>query len=218
VDVSRHRLRQPRRCGLPDQRHPHIVFLRAALPNATYIGFTGTPIDKLSKGQGTFKVFGVDDEQGYLDKYNIAESVEDGTTVRLNYALAPSDLRVDRETLEREFLSLAEAEGVSDFDELNAILRKAVTLTEALKSEQRVAQVAAFVATHFRENVEPLGFKAFLVAVDRDACVRYKAALDQHLPSAYSQVVISPAHNDPERLKAHYLSDEQEKEVRKVFA
>ena len=47
-------------------------YLMAALPNATYIGFTGTPIDSLSKGEGTFKVFGVDDEQGYLDKYAIA--------------------------------------------------------------------------------------------------------------------------------------------------
>lgn len=46
-------------------------YLMAALPNATYIGFTGTPIDSLSKGEGTFKVFGVDDEQGYLDKYTI---------------------------------------------------------------------------------------------------------------------------------------------------
>lgn len=194
------------------------TYLMAALPNATYIGFTGTPIDRLSKGKGTFKVFGTDDEQGYLDKYNIAESVEDGTTVRLNYALAPSDLRVDRETLEKEFLSLAEAEGVSDIEELNAILRKAVTLTEALKAEQRVQKIAAFVARHFRENVEPMGFKAFLVAVDREACVRYKEALDQHLPPEYSQVVISPAHNDPERLKAHYLSADQEKEVRKAFA
>ena len=62
-------------------------YLMAALPNATYIGFTGTPIDELSKGEGTFKVFGVDDEQGYLDKYAIAESIEDGTTVPLNYTL-----------------------------------------------------------------------------------------------------------------------------------
>ena len=89
-------------------------YLMAALPNATYIGFTGTPIDSLSKGEGTFKVFGPDDDRGYLDKYGIAESIEDGTTVKLNYALAPSSLRVDPETLDREFLSLAEAEGVSD--------------------------------------------------------------------------------------------------------
>ena len=49
-------------------------YLMAALPNATYIGFTGTPIDRLSKGEGTFKVFGVDDEQGYLDKYAIVRN------------------------------------------------------------------------------------------------------------------------------------------------
>ena len=98
-------------------------YLMAALPNATYIGFTGTPIDNLSKGEGTFKVFGVDDAEGYLDKYVIAESIEDGTTVQLNYALAPSNLQVDPEILDREFLSLADAEGVSDPDELNAILQ-----------------------------------------------------------------------------------------------
>ena len=100
----------------------------AALPNATYIGFTGTPIDSLSKGEGTFKVFGVDDKQGYLDKYAISESIADGTTVPLNYTLAASDLRVDRETLEREFLNLAVTEGISDLEELNAILDSAVQL------------------------------------------------------------------------------------------
>src|SRR5262249_44157152 len=67
-------------------------YLMGALPNATYIGFTGTPIDKTAYGQGTFKTFGTDDPQGYLDKYSIAESIEDGTTVKLPYALAPSAL------------------------------------------------------------------------------------------------------------------------------
>ena len=192
-------------------------YLEGALPNATYIGFTGTPVDRLSKGKGTFKVFGRDDAQGYLDKYNIAESVADGTTVRLNYALAPSDLRVDRETLEQEFLSLAEAEGVSDIEELNAILRKAVTLTEMIKAPDRVDKIAKYVAEHFTQNVEPMGFKAFLVAVDRPACALYKAALNKYLPSEYSQVVYSPSHNDGLELKAHYLSEDQEKEVRRSF-
>ncbi|MFZ1625232.1 MAG: HsdR family type I site-specific deoxyribonuclease, partial [Gammaproteobacteria bacterium] len=193
-------------------------YLEGTLPNATYIGFTGTPVDKLSKGQGTFKVFGRDDPQGYLDKYNIAESVADGTTVRLNYALAPSDMRVDRETLEKEFLSLAEAEGVSDVEELNAILRKAVTLTEMMKAPDRVDTIARYVAEHFTQNVEPMGFKAFLVAVDRPACALYKAALDKYLPADYSRVVYSPAHNDELGLKAHYLDESAEKEIRKAFA
>ena len=47
-------------------------YLMAALPNATLIGFTGTPIDKTAYGKGTFKVFGGEDDQGYLDKYSIA--------------------------------------------------------------------------------------------------------------------------------------------------
>jgi type I restriction enzyme R subunit len=192
-------------------------YLMAALPNATYIGFTGTPIDGTEKGKGTFKTFGIDDEKGYLDKYNIAESIEDGTTVRLHYALAPSELRLDRETLEKQFLSLTEAEGVAEVEELNAILDRAVILKEMMKAQTRVENIAAFVANHFREVVEPMGFKAFLVAVDREACALYKQELDKHLPSDTSCVVISPAHNDCELLKRHYLDAQKEKEVRKHF-
>ena len=193
-------------------------YLMAALPNATYIGFTGTPIDNLSQGKGTFKVFGADDEQGYLDKYAIAESIEDGTTVPLNYALAPSDLQVDRETLEREFLSLAEAEGMSDVEELNAILNRAVRLKAIMKAPDRVDNVAASVAKHFQENVEPMGFKAFLVAVDREACALYKTALDRYLPSEYSEVVYSPYHQDSQDMKAYHHTDDEEKEIRKKFS
>ena len=193
-------------------------YLMAALPNATYIGFTGTPIDNLSQGKGTFKVFGADDEQGYLDKYAIAESIEDGTTVPLNYALAPSDLQVDRETLEREFLSLAEAEGMSDIEELNAILNRAVRLKAIMKAPNRVDNVAAAVAKHFQENVEPMGFKAFLVAVDREACALYKTALDKYLRPEYSEVVYSPYHQDPEAMKAYHRTDDEEKEIRKKFS
>ena len=193
-------------------------YLMAALPNATYIGFTGTPIDNLAQGKGTFKVSGADDEQGYLDKYAIAESIEDGTTVPLNYALAPSDLQVDRETLEREFLSLAEAEGMSDIEELNAILNRAIQLKAIMKAANRVDNVAASIAEHFRKNVEPIGFKAFLIAVDREACALYKAALDKHLPSEYSEVVYSPYHQDSEAMKAYHRNDDEEKEIRKKFS
>ena len=193
-------------------------YLMAALPNATYIGFTGTPIDNLAQGKGTFKVFGADDEQGYLDKYAISESIEDGTTVPLNYALAPSNLRVDRETLEQEFLRLVVAGGVSDFDELQAIIDRAAKLKAIMKAPDRVDNVAAAVAKHFQENVEPMGFKAFLVAVDREACAMYKKALDRYLPPEYSEVVYSPYHQDPEAMKAYHRTDDEEKEIRKKFS
>jgi type I restriction enzyme R subunit len=192
-------------------------YLIGALPNATYIGFTGTPIDRMSRGQGTFKVFGSDDETGYLDKYSIAESIKDGTTVTLNYALAPSSLLVDRELLEKKFLNLAEAEGISDVEELNAILDRAVELKEMMKASSRIEKIAEYTAMHFKENVEPMGFKAFFVAVDREACALYKKALDKYLPADYSRVVFSPAHGDKPELREQYLSEDDEKKVRKDF-
>jgi type I restriction enzyme R subunit len=85
-------------------------FLMGALPNATYLGFTGTPIDRTAYGKGTFKVFGGDDPKGYLDKYSIRQSIDDGATVPLHYTLAPNELRVEMQVLEAEFLALAESE------------------------------------------------------------------------------------------------------------
>lgn len=192
-------------------------YLMGALPNATYIGFTGTPIDKTAHGKGTFKVFGTDDPKGYLDKYSIRESIEDGTTVPLHYALAPNELQVDRETLEREFLNLVELEGVSDVEELDRVLDRAVTLKNMLKNRDRLQRVAEFAARHFRETVEPMGYKAFLVAVDREACALYKEALDRYLPPEYSAVVISRGHNDRPELARYHLTEDQEEQVRRAF-
>jgi type I restriction enzyme R subunit len=193
-------------------------YLLAALPNATMIGFTGTPIDKTAYGKGTFKVFGRDDHpQGYLDKYSIAESIEDGTTLRLHYTLAPSEMLVPKEQLETEFFALAETEGVSDIEELNIILEEAVNLRAFLKAPSRIEKVAAFVANHFRENVEPLGYKAFLVAVDREACALYKHALDQYLPPEYSAVVYTSNYNDSALLKEFALDEDAEKQLRRAF-
>jgi len=193
-------------------------YLMGALPNATYIGFTGTPIDRTSYGQGTFVTFGKDDPpNGYLDKYGIAESIEDGTTVPLHYTLAPNELQVDRDVLEKEFLQLAKLEGVSDIEELNKVLEEAVNLKNMLKNRERVKKIAKHVAEHYQEHIEPLGYKAFLVAVDRQACAMYKTELDNHLPKEYSQVVYSPGHDDTEELTQYYLSEEEEKRVRKDF-
>jgi type I restriction enzyme R subunit len=193
-------------------------YMMGALPNATYIGFTGTPIDKTSHGKGTFVIFGRDDPPyGYLDKYGIAESIEDGTTVKLHYALAPNELLPDKETLEKEFLSLREAEGVSDIESLNKILDKAVNLKNMLKSKERIKKVVKYIVEHYKNNVEPLGYKAFIVAVDREACALYKEELDKHLPKEYSEVIYTRAQNDPPLLTKYYLTEEKEKAIRKAF-
>ena len=195
-------------------------FLMGALPKATLIGFTGTPIDKTAYGQGTFKVFGKEDAQGYLDKYSIRESIEDGTTLKLRHSLAPNEIRLPEELLEKEFLSLVEAEGVSDIDDLNRILERAIHLRAFLKADDRVDKVAQFIAKHFKENVEPLGYKAFLVAVDREACAKYKEALDKYLPPEYSTPIYTKNAADviDRPLVARLQLDEAaEKKARKIF-
>lgn len=192
-------------------------YLMAAIPNATYIGFTGTPVDKTVYGKGTFKTFGIDDKSGYLHKYSIAESIEDGTTLPLFYGMAPNELLVPKEILEKEFLELAEAYGVNDIEELNKILERAVNTRNFLKGKERVEKVAEYVAKHYIENVEPMGYKAFLVGVDRPACAMYKRALDKFLPTEYSEVVYTGNNNDTEELKAFHNDAKTEKEIRKNF-
>ena len=193
-------------------------FLMAGLPNATYIGFTGTPVDKTAYGKGTFKIFGYEDDKGYLHKYSIADSIKDGTTLPLYYQVVPNEILPPHELLEKEFFSLAKTEGIADIAELNKILERAVNLKNFLKSKERVNKVAKFIAKHYRENVEPLGYKAFLVGVDREACAQYKKALDKFLPPSYSEVVYTGNHNDSALLKQFHIDRKGEKQIRKSFS
>ena len=196
------------------------TYLMAALPNSTIIGFTGTPIARTSQGEGTFKIFGADDDQGYLDKYSIAESIEDETTLPIRHMMAPSEMTVPAAQLDREFFALAEMEGVTDIDELNRVLDRAVGLRTFLSADDRIEKVAAFVAKHLQENVLPLGYKAFLVAVNREACAKYKRALDKLLPPEWTAPVYSENANDAvERplVAELQLSEEREKDVRLMF-
>ena len=196
------------------------TYMMAAVPNATMIGFTGTPIARTEQGEGTFKIFGTDDEQGYLDKYSIGESIEDETTLPLRYTLAPSEMAVPADRLNREFFELAAEEEITDVEELNKILAQAVGLRTFLSADDRIEKVAASVAEHFKENVKPLGYKAFLVAVSREACAKYKRALNKHLPSEWSVPVYTENINDRiERplVAELQLSQEQEADTRLMF-
>jgi len=134
--------------------------------------------------------------------------------------MAPGKLVVPPDLLEREFLALKEAEGISDVEELNSILERAVTLRAFLKADARVTDVARFIAQHFQENVLPLGYKAFVVAVDREACALYKRELDKHLPPAWTVPIYTPSAADvvDRPLVAQLQRDEAaEKEARKLF-
>lgn len=201
------------------------IYMRAGLPNAFYFGFTGTPIDKGKVGKGTFEMFGIHDTQGYHDKYSINESIEDKTTVPLYYTLAPTDIWVDKMKLEEsfslildEFYEMVEENGAGTQEALSRLLQRADKLMAVLKAPPRIQAIAEHIATHYQENVLPLGFKALVVTPDREACALYKQALDKLLPHEWSVVVYSEdKKRDDELIQSYYLDDDTEKRVRKAF-
>jgi type I restriction enzyme R subunit len=195
------------------------VYMRSSLPNAFYFGFTGTPVDKTHIGKGTFVTFGKDDApKGYLDKYSIVDSLIDGTTVPIHYTLAPNEFFVPKEILEQEFYNLIKDEAITSVEQLDKkVLDKALRLRNLLKSPDRIKKVAKFVADDFKQRIEPLGFKAFLVGVDREACALLKEELDKYLPKEYSRVVYTEAHNDNDLLKKYQIDEKEEKEIKKKF-
>jgi type I restriction enzyme R subunit len=129
-------------------------------------------------------------------------------------------MHLPKELLEKEFLKITEAEGISDIEDLNRILDRAVHLKAFLKSDERVDMVAQFVAKHFMENVQPLGYKAFLVAVDREACALYKKALDNYLPPEYATPIYTKNATDAidrPLVAEMQLEEKDEKNARKLF-
>ncbi|CAI1492367.1 Type I restriction enzyme R Protein [Thermococcus nautili] len=205
------------------------IQMRSALPNAFYFGFTGTPIDKGKIGKGTFNLFAFEDmkkyHRPYLDKYSIKESIEDGTTVPLYYTLAPQEYRLDRKTILEEFFRLYEEKGIASIEELNKLLDKVSKIKEVLKAKKRIKKVAKHISEHYKKFVEPSGFKAMVVAVDREACALYMEAFKElyeenphsAIPPEEIAVVYTPMHNDKGILKKYHLKEDQEDEIRRNF-
>ena len=145
--------------------------LRNALPNATFIGFTGTPIDKEDKS--TPRTFG-----SYIDKYSIKDAVKDGATVKIVYEGRRPDLHIKGETLEdifeREFSDRSD-------DEKEAIKNKYANKITVVEADDRIEEIAKDMLKHYKDYIYPNGFKAQIVCVSRDACVKYYNALKKHM-------------------------------------
>ena len=164
-------------------------FLFCALPNATFLGFTGAPASRTQHDGNLTRFFGKDDLGGYLDSYSAQESVTDGVTVPTYHTAGPKELQLDLETLDREFLSVDTLAGVCDFEELDEFLQHSCSLPSELKNPERIDQAAHYIADHFRANVELAHQKAILVACDPEACHLYHKALSNYLPADYCDVI-----------------------------
>lgn len=166
------------------------AFMRASLPNAKFIAFTGTPL--LNDDKHTLAEFG---GESYIDEYRLHEAVADGATLPIKYQDAwvklAADAKLD-EAFDEQFAQAPEAHQLT--------LKKAL-LARWRQAGDRMEQVAAHLVEHLVSHVQAKGLKAMLVCNGRDMAVRYKDLLDelmtqraaQGLPTFQSKVVISLA-------------------------
>ncbi|HZY95145.1 MAG TPA: HsdR family type I site-specific deoxyribonuclease [Candidatus Bathyarchaeia archaeon] len=182
------------------------ISLRNAFPNARIFGFTGTPIEKGPLGKSTFRTFSPAGET-YLDKYSIKQSIRDGATVPIHYLARPQEYRLPSRVLDEEFFD--KTRGL-DEDRQEKVLATSARLKNALKSKDRIDKIARDIAEHFKTHIVPDGFKAQIVAVDREACALYKEAIDKYLPPEYSTVIYTPGQNDDGLLRKFHMPKEDQ--------
>ena len=185
-------------------------YLRDALPNATYLGFTGTPIE--STDINTPAVFG-----NYIDVYDIAQAVEDGATVRIFYEsrLAKVALSDEGRKLVAELDKELDTETMDDVQKAKA---KWTQLEALIGSPNRIKNIAADIVQHFEERQKVFEGKAMIVAMSR----RIAAALYEEIvklrpewhsddlsKGAIKVVITSSASEGPEIAKHHTTKEQR---------
>lgn len=178
--------------------------MRKALPNATFIGFTGTPIEK--EKRSTTGKFGA-----YIDKYTIEQAVEDEATVAIFYESRLPNLHVKGESLDELF-----SRSFHEYDEdtREKIKQKFVNDELLLTSPDRMREIALDIVRHYESKILVNGYKAQVVAISRYAAVEYKKLIDEFAAGQFETAVIfSAGQNDSEEMRQFHISKEQEKSL-----
>ena len=186
--------------------------MRLALPNAFFFGLTGTPINRTDKN--TFKTFGaIEDRSGYLSKYSFSDSIRDGATLPLKFESVPIELHVKREQLDEEFEAMTENLSQEDRSELS----KRVTMKAIMYDKNRIKKVCEHIARHYKEKIEPNGYKGQIVVYDRECCLTYKEELDKILGSEISTIVMDTNNDKADRYKKYRRDKDEEGKILDSF-
>ncbi|WP_420125874.1 type I restriction endonuclease subunit R [Longimicrobium sp.] len=168
------------------------TYLRATFPQARFFGFTGTPIKKNDKD--TYQNFGAPGE-GYLDRYSIDDAVRDGATVPIFYTARKTEWAVDTTKIDILFDQWFSDEPE---DVQAAIKKRGVSVADLARHPRRIDLIATDIWAHFRAHAQPDGLKAQIVAIDREALILYKRALDR----AIAKTLMAKG-MDPDEARAH---------------
>ena len=193
--------------------------LRDALPEASFIGFTGTPIDSADKD--TRAVFG-----GYVSIYDIQDAVDDGATVPIYYEsrLAKLDINVaDIESLNDEVEEVIEDE--EDVAIRESTKSKWAALEKLVGSEPRIQQVGSDLVDHFESRVATMPGKGMVVCMSREICVEMYDAIVANRPEWHDtdpekgavKIVMTGSASDREKLQPHIYSKETRRRFEKRF-
>jgi len=162
-------------------------YMRQSLPNAKFIAFTGTPIDKENKS--TLKEFYGGD---YIDKYTIKQSVADGNTLPILYETGLSKFFIEKELMDEAFNKVFS--GVSDVKR-QYISKRGSGLGVVLSATKRVEECAKDIIRHYASKSYLDGFKAMVVCHNRYQAIAYKKAFNklaqQGLNTFQSKVIMS---------------------------
>lgn len=146
-----------------DVKYGYAKYMRDSLPNASYIGFTGTPVELTDKN--TRAVFG-----DYIDVYDMTRAVEDGTTVKIFYESRIAKLELPEEMKPKVDTEYEEITEYQEYSQKEKLKSKWARLEAVVGSEQRIKQIAKDIVEHFekREQAqENEGGKAMIVAMSR---------------------------------------------------
>ena len=171
--------------------------MRAALPNAKFIGLTGTPI--ATDDRNTWAMFGdPDDPDGALNHYSVERSIFDGATLPVHVETRLVDFQFNADALQEAFDDFAEEEELTEEDR-EFLTRKAAHISVVVRDADRVEAVCKDMVAHYRQRIAPLGLKAQIVAYDRATCAAYHEQLAKLLgPGEEATVVMTTAKDDPE--------------------
>jgi len=179
-------------------------YLRDALPNASFIGFTGTPIEQ--EDVNTPAVFGE-----YIDVYDINRGVEDGATVPIYYESRLARIELDEDekpNIDAEVAELAEDEAL---DEQERLKRKWATVEALVGAEKRLAMVTEDLVQHFEDRVQAMDGKAMIVCMSRRICIALYDQIVKLRPDWHSdddekgtiKIVMTGAASDPPEWQQH---------------
>ena len=192
--------------------------LRDALPNATFVAFTGTPVS--GDDRDTRAVFG-----DYISVYDMQQAKEDGATVAIYYEsrLAKLGLKADEmATIDDEVDELAEDE---EEDQQARLKTRWAALEKVVGAEPRIASVAADLVAHFEERDKAQNGKAMIVAMSREICVHLYNEIVRQRPAWHSadpslgaiKVVMTGSASDKALLRPHIYSGQTKKRLEKRF-